>query len=73
MASSARSGEASSSGWPRRLSISSPGMSEMRMKRAFGKHRRRAVADLVVELAADQQHDVRLGHGSGAHRAAAAG
>ena len=30
-----------------------PALSAMRMKRAFGKHRRRAVADLVVELAAD--------------------
>ena len=31
------------------------------------KHRRRAVADLVVELAADHQHDVGFGHGGGAH------
>ena len=34
-----------------------------------GEHRRRAVAHLVVELAADHEHEVGLGHGGGAHGA----
>ena len=33
------------------------------------EHRRRSVAELVIELAADDQHDVGLGHRGGAHGA----
>ena len=46
-----------------------PSCRAMRTKRAFGKHRRRAVAQLVVELAADDDDQIRLLHRPGAHGA----
>ncbi len=33
------------------------------------EHRRRAIAELVVQLAADHQHRIRLGHRCGPHGA----
>ena len=62
-------GCANSSTSPRRFSRSSSPLSAMRIQRAFGKHRRRAVAQLVVELAADDDDEVRLLHRPRAHRA----
>ncbi len=38
-------------------------------ERGVGEYRRRAVAELVVELAPDQQNHVGVGHGGGPHRA----
>ena len=35
----------------------------------FGEHRRRAVAELVVELASDHEHRIRFGHRRGPHGA----
>ena len=32
------------------------------------EHRGRAIADLIIELAADQEHDIGLGHRRGPHR-----
>ena len=41
----------------------------MRMKRACGKDRRRAVAQLVVEFAANDDDQIRLLHRPAAHGA----